>query len=293
MAEWFKQRTGYYKKPEMQAAGEAAELLHLRAKDYCAEFETGGYVPASVLPMLTPKGYKQRAAALVAVGLWERTQAGYAIVDWDEDQAELEALAARKRADAARQRERRKRLKEGEQSPPRPPHGTENSRDESADMSRDGSRDNTGHERDSSVKEKQKPDSYSPVDRPVTGPDDADVIPLYPTGAAGHSDTPRQMSRDSHVTGHVTRHGPIEKEREKYPPNPPHSGGNSSPPQTRCTRHLARPKTWCPDCQRPPLQPVPPWCGDCDSAGFRWVVDDDGQPVRKCPNCHPETVRSA
>lgn len=292
MAEWFKQRVGYYKKPEMQAAGEAAEVLHLRAKDYCAEFETGGYIPASVLPMLTPKGWKQRAAALVAVGLWERTQAGYAIADWDEDQAELEALAARKRSDRDRQRARRQRLKD-DQSPPRPPHGTDYSRDESADASRDASRDNTGHDHDGPVKEKQKPETYPPVERPAIDPDGADVIPLYPTGFAGQSTALPQMSRDGHVTRHADGHAPIEIEKENYPPNPPHSGGNSSPPRTRCTRHLARPKTWCPDCQRPPLEPVPLWCGKCDSAGFRWLLNDDGQPVRKCPRCHPETVRYA
>src|SRR5579862_9664241 len=70
--EWFKQRTGYYQQPDMLAAGERAEVLYMRAKSYCADAETSGFIPDSVLPMLTPVGWKQRAAALVTVGLWRR-----------------------------------------------------------------------------------------------------------------------------------------------------------------------------------------------------------------------------
>lgn len=34
------------------------------------------------------------------------------------------------------------------------------------------------------------------------------------------------------------------------------------------------------------------WCGSCDSATFRFVVDDDGLPQHPCPRCHP-TARQA
>lgn len=167
--DWFKQRTGYYRKPEMQAAGERAEVLHMRAKDYCAEAETGGYVPASVLPMLTPVGWKQRVAALVAVGLWERTQAGYRIVDWEEDQAELEAYAARKRSDRERKRAQRERDKQAAQSEP--------SQDQSEDKSRDRSRDSHGNVRTQEKEKEKKTTSSSPPRDRGDGQPDAEPDP--------------------------------------------------------------------------------------------------------------------
>lgn len=136
--DWFKQRTGYYMEPEMQRAGEKAEVLHLRAKSYCADAETGGYVPETVLPMLTPTGWRQRVAALVTVGLWDRVQGGYRIVDWDEDQAELEAYAARKRSDAARKRAQRERDRHASGPDQEGGQSTDPSTDASRDASRDG-----------------------------------------------------------------------------------------------------------------------------------------------------------
>lgn len=36
-----------------------------------------------------------------------------------------------------------------------------------------------------------------------------------------------------------------------------------------------------------------PWCGRCDSAGYRFVVDDDGRNPRRCPACHPASTMPA
>lgn len=50
------------------------------------------------------------------------------------------------------------------------------------------------------------------------------------------------------------------------------------------------------------LLPAPPdvvdlnhveWCGRCDSPGYRFVVDDDGRPLERCPLCHPASTSAA
>lgn len=36
-----------------------------------------------------------------------------------------------------------------------------------------------------------------------------------------------------------------------------------------------------------------PWCGRCDSAGYRFVVDELGLNPRRCPACHPASTMPA
>lgn len=36
-----------------------------------------------------------------------------------------------------------------------------------------------------------------------------------------------------------------------------------------------------------------PWCGRCDSAGYRFVVDELGLNPRRCPACHPSSTMPA
>jgi hypothetical protein len=35
------------------------------------------------------------------------------------------------------------------------------------------------------------------------------------------------------------------------------------------------------------------WCRSCESDTYRWVVDDDGLPLRPCPSCHPTSRQEA
>jgi hypothetical protein len=145
--DWYKQRVGYYFELPMVDAGEEAEVLHLRAKSYAAHIESGGYIPLRALPLITPRRPQQRADKLVEVGLWELTAGGYRIVDWDEDQAELEALAGRRRADRERKRAQR---------------------DRSADSSRDGhvTSGGTGHVTNLSIRELEREEEKELKDSP-------------------------------------------------------------------------------------------------------------------------------
>lgn len=45
-----------------------------------------------------------------------------------------------------------------------------------------------------------------------------------------------------------------------------------------------------PNAPRPEAPPLPPHCGHCDPQG-RWIDRDDGT-AEKCPDCHPDNVRS-
>lgn len=72
---------------------------------------------------------------------------------------------------------------------------------------------------------------------------------------------------------------PNQTVKQEIPPNPPQAGG------TRCKKHKARPKAYCPDCQLPALAAVPAWCGECDQ-DTRQIEQDDGR-VARCPACHP------
>lgn len=38
--------------------------------------------------------------------------------------------------------------------------------------------------------------------------------------------------------------------------------------------------------------PLPGWCGECESDGYRWRSDDIGRPY-KCPECNPSVKRTA
>lgn len=89
----------------------------------------------------------------------------------------------------------------------------------------------------------------------------------------------RKMSRDSREKVAV------ESREEKNPPDPPASGGDR-----RCAAHK-RKRRGCPECELPPLVPVPDWCGGCSPS--RRVEDPNtGADLGACPDCHPSSVRA-
>jgi len=124
--------SGYYLEDPIVAAGEAAEILHVRATAYCGQAETQGFVRDGMVARLAPTRARARVQALVDAGLWERVDGGYVLLDWDQDG--LDALAARRRADKERQRRKRHRDRAAPGDPPPQP-------DSSRPMSRDSPRD--------------------------------------------------------------------------------------------------------------------------------------------------------
>lgn len=76
----------YYKDSAIIAAGERAETLYLRGLAFCADVLSDGFISDRQMPLLSIglTGVKQRAAALVREGLWERDDEhrGYIVVGW-------------------------------------------------------------------------------------------------------------------------------------------------------------------------------------------------------------------
>ena len=100
--EWVKLDSTFYLDAAVIRAGEAAEVLFVRAMAYCGDQENDGIVPREILPRLAPTRARARAAALVAEGLWEVVPEGWRFVSWrrhqrTKEQMEAERVAARER----------------------------------------------------------------------------------------------------------------------------------------------------------------------------------------------------
>lgn len=107
--DWVKLATSYYNDPAIMRAGEAAEVLFTRALAYCGEQETDGFVPAEVLPRLTPTRWKARASALVAADLWSVVPGGWQFTGWSKHQVTADSIAETRAANRQRQQDFRER----------------------------------------------------------------------------------------------------------------------------------------------------------------------------------------
>ncbi len=112
--DWVKLSTTYDTDAAIMRAGESAEVLFTRALAYCGREETGGFVPDGMPARLCPKGATARVKALVSERLWIRDDdaGGWWFRSWEAWNSELDALAARRRADRDRKRRERERRAE-------------------------------------------------------------------------------------------------------------------------------------------------------------------------------------
>lgn len=110
--DWVKLSARYYLDVAISNLPDAdTEVMFTRALAYAGDQETGGFVPAGMLPALCrSRRYEVCARALVTSGLWLASRGGYQITRWEEWQSELEAIARRRSAD--RERKRHQRLRE-------------------------------------------------------------------------------------------------------------------------------------------------------------------------------------
>lgn len=110
--EWVKLLTKYPRDTAILTGDDADEVMFTRGMAHVGENETGGFIPDAALAGLTRWHTRRRKIAdkLVERGLWEKAPGGYRIVNWHKHNAELEAIIARRRVDAIRQK--RKRAKE-------------------------------------------------------------------------------------------------------------------------------------------------------------------------------------
>ena len=87
--------------PKVLDAGNAALGLWVRAGAWSKGANTGGEIPTAIIRTL---GTQRQAAQLVAVGLWEKTAAGYQFHQWDDWQDSKEKVAESRALHRARQR---------------------------------------------------------------------------------------------------------------------------------------------------------------------------------------------
>lgn len=101
--DWVKLDSTYYLDVAIVRAGEAAEVLFVRAMAYCGDQENGGLVEREILPRLCPTRGRARAAALVREGLWEVVPEGWRFASWGKHQMSREQMAAMREGGRARQ----------------------------------------------------------------------------------------------------------------------------------------------------------------------------------------------
>jgi hypothetical protein len=104
---WFRMAAGYYKDDAILTAGEAAEILFVRALGYAKEQDTDGFISARSLPLIVQTRAKQRIARLVEAGLWVEVEGGWQIPKWELWQETKEQIEANR--EAARERAKRSR----------------------------------------------------------------------------------------------------------------------------------------------------------------------------------------
>lgn len=100
--EWVKLDSTFYLDVAIIRAGEAAEVLFVRAMAYCGDQENDGLVEREILPRLCPNRGAARAAALVREGLWEVVPEGWRFVSWSRHQRTREQMEAERVATRAR-----------------------------------------------------------------------------------------------------------------------------------------------------------------------------------------------
>jgi hypothetical protein len=113
---WIKLSTSWADDPKILQAGPEASLLYLEGLAYAGRHNTGGHVPAAVVPLFPfPASSKAKTIAagrLVEAGLWTENGTGYSIASWDRWQT-IESRADPTAADRMRRYRQRKRLRDG------------------------------------------------------------------------------------------------------------------------------------------------------------------------------------
>ena len=89
----------------------AAELAFVRGLAYCGLNATGGVIPTGDLSQLGPR---RVADELVGAGFWEVMPLGWAFTAWDKWQGDYEQVVEKRKRDAERKRDERRRMRDGE-----------------------------------------------------------------------------------------------------------------------------------------------------------------------------------
>jgi hypothetical protein len=134
---WFKVDDGFWSHPKTLALPPSAVALWVRAGSYCGKHLTDGFVSRAILPML--QGTEGDALELVHSGLWKPVDGGWAFHDWDAYQDTKEAVERRRVA--WKERAKRHRSNDDENTPSSSIHSIPFHSPVSRDSRRDSTRD--------------------------------------------------------------------------------------------------------------------------------------------------------
>jgi hypothetical protein len=303
--EWVKLATDFYDDPAVVAAGDDAELLFVRGLAYCGGVENTGILPSNICKRLCPTRTAQRIEKLLAHGLWIEVPGGYQIAKWGDWQSELDALAARRRADRERKRAQRDR-DAAARAESLSKVVTGQSRDE-APMSQQMSRDR--HVTVTPLSALEKGEKELPTNQSAwTSP-----IPVPRAEAVGGSEVSRETNPNldaavallaalpsslrpgrkavgqlAPAVAELLRLGwPPEELTARMATNAPTSVGN---PGGFLSARLPAAAPYGHAADTDATEPaVPPWCTKCDERTRLRETDDDR--LARCPDCNPLEVR--
>lgn len=211
--DWVKLYVRYYVDERIEALPDAdTEMMFVRGLGRAGELRREGFIPEESLPKLARKRrYAASVSALLASGLWTKVDGGYQITNWDHWQDALDALAKRRAAD--RERQRRRRASEGEQTVK-----STTSRDKQG-LSRDSrSRDHfTSWDRSSGIPNDDSHAQRSDQRKQGTSRDNADLS----RDVSRDVTPPRVRERERPPNGSNAANGRTARAQEPLPPDEP------------------------------------------------------------------------
>lgn len=188
---------GYYRDDAILEAGEKAEILYVRGLAYCSESMSDGYISDRQVVAVIGIGMRDamaRAARLVDVGAWERTDGGFVVRAWLKWNASAEEIGRQRKRD----RDRKARPRAGIQTDSAGiPDGIEPEPDPDHDPDSSGIPD--GIRTDSvpggRARSRARPIQIQSISNPV---------PATPAGDV--PETPTEGQRVNRLTKHYTDH---------------------------------------------------------------------------------------
>lgn len=115
--DWVKLAVDFFDDERIEVLDDAAEVMFLRGLARAGKVGRGGFIPESSLPKLTRRRrHEPLVNELVESGLWTRVAGGVQVTSWSDWQDAFDELAKRRAADRERQRNRRQRLREQQES---------------------------------------------------------------------------------------------------------------------------------------------------------------------------------
>jgi len=296
---WFKVDDGLHAHRKVIRAGIPAMGLWVVAGSWCSDQLSDGFIPDYVAQRLDPD-FKEHAADLVAAKLWipgeKDDETGWWFHQWSEEGRQPTAESVIAKRDDARERMAKLRAERAE--------ATKNKAERSQDV-----RANTSRTSQEVASTPTRPDPTL-----IKEPSSAPPPPLAPLAERepNFEDFWREWPRKVGKGAAQKAWAKATNGKQRASPAAIVAACRSFAERSRLTnadpQYIPHASTWLnrgswdddldavmplgPNAPRPASErpALPPHCGRCDPV-TRWVERDDGRD-EKCPDCHPDYVRT-